>query len=141
VSEALSTRQAHRADPTLPFQFVILGKSPKFHGLIFQDQLLIIEWMFQSHQPNKTITTPQELMAQLIIKARACLQTYLEALLQANEHLQFALDSYPGQISIRLPKHKLFHACFNLVPKSLKSKTPLKALAVFTDGSGGSHKS
>lgn len=52
VSETLSTRQAHRADPTLPFQFVILGEAPKFHGLIFQwdptlkDQLLIIEWVF-----------------------------------------------------------------------------------------------
>lgn len=60
VSAALSTRQAHCIDPSLPFQFVILGKSPKFHGLIFQqdptlrDQLLITEWVFQSHRPNKT---------------------------------------------------------------------------------------
>ncbi|TRZ06919.1 hypothetical protein HGM15179_020189 [Zosterops borbonicus] len=91
VSEALSTRQVHHVDPTLPFQFVIMGS--------------------------------------------------LEALLQTNEHLQFALDSDPGQISIHLPKHKLFNACFNLVPKSLKSRTPLKALTIFTDGSGGFHKS
>lgn len=52
VSAALSTRQAHCIDPTLPLQFVILGKSPKFHGLIFQqdptlrDQLLLTEWGF-----------------------------------------------------------------------------------------------
>ncbi|TRZ08459.1 hypothetical protein HGM15179_018652, partial [Zosterops borbonicus] len=163
VSEALFTRQAHHTDPALPFQFVILGKSLKFHGLIFQwdptlrDQFSVIEWVFQSHKPNKTITTPQELMAQLIIKARACLWTLagceftciylpvtlnsLEPLLQNNEHLQFALDSYPGQISIYLQKHKLFNACFNLVSNSLKSRTPSKALTVFTDGSGRSHKS
>lgn len=83
VSEALSTRQAHHADPTLPYQSVILGKSPKFHGPFFQwdltlkDQLLIIEWVFQLHQPHKikTIATPQELMAQPIIKARSHLKT------------------------------------------------------------------
>ncbi|RMC20405.1 hypothetical protein DUI87_01255 [Hirundo rustica rustica] len=163
VSEVLSTKQAHRIDPALPFQFNVLGKTPRFHGLIFQwdpslrDQLLIIEWVFISDKQNKTITTPQELMAQLIIKARARLKTLagceftytylpvtlnsLEPALLTNEHLQFALDSSPGQISIHPPKHKLFNTCFNLVPKSLKIRTPLKALTAFTDGSGRSHKS
>ncbi|NWS05105.1 POK10 protein, partial [Motacilla alba] len=163
VSEALSTRQAYHTDPSLPLQFVILGNTPRFHGLIFQwdptlkDQLLFIEWVFQSHRQHKTIITPQELMAQLITKARSHLRTLvryeisyiylplksgeLEALFQTNEHLQFALDTYPGQISIHLQKHKLFYEWFNLVPKSLKSRTPLKALTVFTDGSGKSHKS
>lgn len=96
-------------------------------------------------------------MAQLIRKARAHLRTLagceftgiylpktsnsLEPLLQTREHLLFTLDSYPGQISIHLLKHKLLSACFNLVPNSLKSNTPPKAQNVFTDGSGGSHKS
>ncbi|NWU33946.1 POK10 protein, partial [Hylia prasina] len=126
VSEGLSTRQAHRADPALPFQFVILDKSPKFHGLIFHG--------CSNHTTTQTNTTPQELMAQFIIKARARLKTLagceftciylpvklnsLKLLLQTNEHLQFALDSCSGQISTHLPKHKLFNACFNLVPNS-----------------------
>ncbi|NXI06316.1 POK11 protein, partial [Pachycephala philippinensis] len=163
VQLALSSHQAHRTSSKLPFSFIILGKLPKLHGLIFpwdtdqKDPLLIIGWIFLSHQPFKTITTPQELMAQLIMRARARLHTLtgcyftciylplktgvLEYLLQTNEHLQFALDSYPGKVSIHNPKHKLCDWAFHLAPKELQSQTPLKALTVFTDGSGGSHKS
>ncbi|XP_014106443.1 PREDICTED: endogenous retrovirus group K member 19 Pol protein-like [Pseudopodoces humilis] len=163
VQEALSSRQAHRYEPSLPFQLVILGKAPRLHGLIFQwdtalkDPFLIIEWIFTHNQPTKTITTPQEIMAELIKRARVRLHTLaaceftciflplaigsLEPLLQTNESLQFALDSYSGQISIHPPGHRLYKTTFNLVPKSLQSKTLLKALMVFTDGSGKSHKS
>ncbi|NXU16265.1 POK19 protein, partial [Pardalotus punctatus] len=48
VQEALSSRQAHRIEPSLPLQFIILGKAPRFYGLIFQwdpqlrDPLLIL---------------------------------------------------------------------------------------------------
>ncbi|NXH51293.1 POK11 protein, partial [Rhabdornis inornatus] len=140
VQEALTSRQAHRFEPTLTFQ------------------LAILEWVFPHHQPTKTISMPQELTADLIKKARAHLCSLagceftciilplatigdLEHLLQSNESLQFALDSYPGQISIHLPGHKLFKSVFNLVPKFIQSKSPLKALTIFTDGSGASHKS
>lgn len=72
VHEALSSCQAHRVEPSLPLQFAVLGKAPRFHGLIFQwdpqlrDPLLILEWVFTSHQPTKTLTTFQEVMAHLI---------------------------------------------------------------------------
>ncbi|NXP94562.1 POK19 protein, partial [Passerina amoena] len=157
VSKALTSRQAHHVDSSLPFCFAVLGKSSKFYGIILQwdptlkDQLLIIECVFQSHQPIKTITTPQDLMARLITKARAHLWTLagcdftcicllltlkdLDTLLQTNKNLQFPLDSYPGQISTHFPKCKLLNSTFNLVSKSLKSRTPLKALRGFTDGS------
>ncbi|KAF4804537.1 endogenous retrovirus group K member 18 Pol protein-like protein [Turdus rufiventris] len=164
VQDALSSRQAHRYELSLPFQFAILGKAPRFHGLIFQwdsqltDPLLILEWVFTNNQPTKTITTFQEIMAHLIRKARThlrslvgCEFTYicmplttgdLEHLLQTNESLPFVLDSYRGQISIYLPKYKLFNqnAVFHLVPKLVQSRAALKALTVFTDGSGSSHK-
>ncbi|TRZ08546.1 hypothetical protein HGM15179_018559 [Zosterops borbonicus] len=67
----------------------------------------------------------------------------LEHLLQENEALQFALDSYTGQISIHRPAHKIFNsdAQFRLALQSVQSKRPLEALTVFTDVSGGSHKS
>ncbi|KAF4797751.1 hypothetical protein TURU_070612 [Turdus rufiventris] len=74
--KALAERQAHHYQPELPFKFIVLGKLPHLHGLIFQwiegqrDSLLIIKWVFLSHQPSKTITKPQELLAQLIQKAR-----------------------------------------------------------------------
>lgn len=85
-------------------------------------------------------------MAQLIMKARACLHTLvgcdltciylslttdtLEHLLQNNVNLQYALDSYSGQTSIHYPKHKLFNSAFNLVPKEVQSRKPLNTLTV-----------
>ncbi|NXX63106.1 POK10 protein, partial [Scopus umbretta] len=157
VQEALSSHRAHRFEPSLPFQFVILGKAPRFHGLIFQwdtqlrDPLLILEWIFTNNQPTKTITTFQEIVAHLIKKDRTRLRSLagceftciylpltsgdLEHLLQTNEKLQYALDSYTGQISIHVPKHTLFTITFSLTPKLVQSRTPLKALTVFTDGS------
>lgn len=65
----------------------------------------------------------------------------LEYLLQTNEHLQFSMDSYPGQILVHKLKHHLFNTTFNLAPKILQTKTPLNTLTVFTDSSGASHKS
>ncbi|RMC21457.1 hypothetical protein DUI87_02323 [Hirundo rustica rustica] len=172
------TRQAHRCDPDLPFKFIIMGKLPHLHGVIFQwrnnikkdqgreDPLLIIEWVFLSHQRSKRMTRPEELVAELIRKARVrirelagcdfeCIhipiglrsgqitKAMLEHLLQENEALQFALDSFTGQISIHRPAHKIFNqdAKFTLNLKDVRSRKPLEALTVFTDASGKSHKS
>lgn len=80
VQHALSAKQAHRYDPALPFQYIVLGTMPYLHGLIFQwdevqrDPLLIIEWVFLSHQPSKSISMPQEHMARLVMKARSRLR-------------------------------------------------------------------
>ncbi|NWV12933.1 PO113 protein, partial [Ptilonorhynchus violaceus] len=80
VQQALSSTQVHRCRPNLPFRFAILGDMPYLHGLIFQwdevqrDPLLLIEWVFLSHQLSKSIAKPQELMARLIMKARARLR-------------------------------------------------------------------
>ncbi|OWK60867.1 Endogenous retrovirus group K member 6 Pol protein [Lonchura striata] len=51
------------------------------------------------------------------------------------------LDSFTGQILINHPGHRLFEVQFHLIPISIQSSEPLKALTVFTDASGGSHKS
>ncbi|RMC20902.1 hypothetical protein DUI87_01755 [Hirundo rustica rustica] len=131
-----------------------------------KDTLSIIEWVFLSHQRSKTMTRPQELVAELIRKARfpirelagcdfVCIlipiglrsgqisKSMLEHLLQENEALQFALDSFTGQISIHRPAHKIFNqdVKFVLSLKEVRSRRPLKALTVFTDASGRSHKS
>ncbi|RMC02131.1 hypothetical protein DUI87_21295 [Hirundo rustica rustica] len=178
TKDAMSKRQAHRIDPELPFKFIIMGKLPHLHGMIFQwksipkkdregnDPLLIIEWVFLSHHRSKRMTRPQELVAELIRKARfrirelagcdfECIhipiglrsgqisKAMLEHLLQENEALQFALDSFTGQISIHRPAHKIFNSetKFILSLKEFRSRRPLKALTVFTDASGRSHKS
>ncbi|RMB89343.1 hypothetical protein DUI87_34255 [Hirundo rustica rustica] len=178
VQDCMSTRQAHRCDPGLPFKFIVMGRLPHLHGVIFQwsdtikkdrggnDPLLIIEWVFLSHQRSKRMTRPQELVAELIRKARSRIRdlagcdfkcvhipiglksgqitkAMLEHLLQENEALQFALDSFTGQISIHQPAHKIFNqdVQFVLSVKSVQSRKPLEALTIFTDASGRSHKS
>ncbi|NXO16522.1 POK19 protein, partial [Oriolus oriolus] len=163
LQQTISGKQAHRYLPNLEFKFIILGSLPHLHGLIFQwdqgerDPLLIIEWVFLPHQRSKSITKPQELMAQLITKARhrlrvlagcdfACIHIplkleTLDQLYRDNELLQFSLDSYSGKIAVHAPSHKLFNANFNLVPKEMRSQKPVKGLTVFTDASGASKKS
>ncbi|TRZ06375.1 hypothetical protein HGM15179_020731, partial [Zosterops borbonicus] len=131
-----------------------------------KDPLLIIEYIFLSHQRSKRMTWPQEIVAELIQKARMrirelascdfkCIhipiklqsgqitKAMLENLLQNNEALQFALGLYSGQISIHRPAHKIFNskAKFTLILKNIQSWKPLKTLTVFTDVSGRSHKS
>ncbi|RMC19617.1 hypothetical protein DUI87_03177 [Hirundo rustica rustica] len=64
-----------------------------------------------------------------------------EHLLQSNASLQLSLDSYRGQISVHAPSHKLLNEEFHLIPREKRSRRPLKALTVFTDASGASHKS
>ncbi|RMC20669.1 hypothetical protein DUI87_01521 [Hirundo rustica rustica] len=178
IQDAMSSRQAHQFDPELPFKFIILGKLPYLHGMIFQwkdipkkdrdgkDSLSIIEWVFLNHQRSKRMTRPQELVAELIRKARFRIRelagcdfvrihipiglrsgqiskSMLEHLLQENEALQFTLDSFTGQISIHRPAHKIFNqdVKFVLSLKEVRSRRPLKALTVFTDASRRSHKS
>ncbi|TRZ13648.1 hypothetical protein HGM15179_013464 [Zosterops borbonicus] len=182
VQNIMSMRQASRCEPSLPFKHIILGNRLHLHGVIFQwdkgivtvprkdrgrrDSLLIIACVFCSHHWSKRMMKPQELMADLIRKARIrirelagcdfeCIhvpiqlksgqitKAMLEYLLQENEALQFALDSYSGQISIHWPAHKIFNSevQFKLALESVQSRKPLEALTIFTDASGGSHKS
>ncbi|RMC05531.1 hypothetical protein DUI87_18727 [Hirundo rustica rustica] len=180
IQDCMATRQANRCKSDLPLKFIVLGKLPHLHGMIFQwervekskkdkdcrDPLLIIEWVFLSHHQSKRMTRPQELVAELIRKARSrirelagcnfeCIhipteinssritKAMLEHLLHENEALQFALDSYTGQISIHWPAHKLFREQieFKFSLKSVQSRRPSMALIIFTDASGTSHKS
>ncbi|RMC20891.1 hypothetical protein DUI87_01744 [Hirundo rustica rustica] len=80
---AIKTRQAHRFDPRAAFQIYYIGKvaAPPRDDLSVErhpekgprrgkDPLSIIEWVFLSHQRSKRMTRPQELVAELIRKAR-----------------------------------------------------------------------
>ncbi|RMC03330.1 hypothetical protein DUI87_20526 [Hirundo rustica rustica] len=128
-----------------------------------KDATLEVPGSGDCHHRSKRMTRPQELVAELIRKARIrirelagcdfeCIHIPIEInsgqitkamLIHENEALQFALDSYTGQISIHQPAHKLFREQiqFKLSLKSVQSRRPLKALIIFTDASGTSHKS
>ncbi|NXQ04939.1 POK11 protein, partial [Vidua macroura] len=137
VERALEERQSHQCKLELSVKFIELGKLPHYHQLIFQwdqdqrDPLLIAERVFLRYHQSKNIMRPQELMAQLVRKARmrlwelagcgfACIhlpvdlsperliKEMFEHLLRENGTLQIALESYSGQISVHIPAHKLF---------------------------------
>ncbi|NXH37553.1 POK11 protein, partial [Dicaeum eximium] len=158
VADAISERKASRCDPALPFQFAIIGECPRFYGFIYQwdtqlhdhHALLIIEFIFTRHTSHKTITSPVDVVAELVSKARSRLKVLagcdlarseFDSVYQTNSALQLALDSYSGQVSFHYPKHRMFKETFNLAPKIMQSKTPLDALNCFIDGSGKSKKS
>ncbi|RMC22380.1 hypothetical protein DUI87_00694 [Hirundo rustica rustica] len=170
VQDCMATRQANRCKSDLPFKFIILGKLPHLHGMIFQwervekskkdkdcrDPLLIIEWVFLSHHRSKRMTRPQELVAELIRKARTrirelagcdfeCIhipieinsgqitKAMLEHLIHENEALQFALDSYTGQAIVERT-HQNLKRVLSQQHQALKLETPQIQLskALFT---------
>ncbi|NWT77177.1 POK19 protein, partial [Prunella himalayana] len=154
AQKALAERQAHRYLPKLPFNFIVLGKLPHFHGLIFQwakeqkDLLLIIEWVFLSHQLCELACCDFQcihLTVTLIKEGKQfperLTKEKFENLLQGSGSLQLSLDSYSGQVSVHALPHKLFNEEFHLIAPEKRSRRPLKALTVFTDASRASHKS
>ncbi|KAF4795800.1 endogenous retrovirus group K member 11 Pol protein-like protein [Turdus rufiventris] len=174
VQKALAECQAHRYKPELPFKFIVLGKLPHLHGLIFQwiegqkDSLLIIEWVFLSHQRSKTITKTQELIAQLIRKARirlhelaGCDFTCIHLPVKLSEegrnsperltkeffdHCSRAMQASNWLWTATVDKYQSIPrrtSCSmrNSTPFPVRSWRPLKALTLFMDESGASHKS
>ncbi|KFZ52483.1 hypothetical protein N321_03910, partial [Antrostomus carolinensis] len=153
VATAIPHRQVHRWAPELPFSLIILNPVRQPHALVFQksDPLLIIEWVFLSNQPTKTILTQHEMFSFLIIKARQRLITlsgvdfaniyllvtnmYLQWLYQQSDTFSLALAGYTGQLTSHSPSLKLLNADFHLVSRPKRSDQPLQALTVFTDGS------
>ncbi|OWK64084.1 Endogenous retrovirus group K member 8 Pol protein [Lonchura striata] len=151
VQEAMSTRQAHRCDPGLPFKFIIMGRLPHLHGIIFQwtetlgkgtdqgkrDPLSIIEWVLLSHTRSKRLTKPQELVAELIRKARMRIWELAGVDFKCI-HIPLKLESgqfTKAMLEHLLPAHKIFDSDvqFELKTTRIQSKKPLKALTVFTD--------
>ncbi|RMC20618.1 hypothetical protein DUI87_01470 [Hirundo rustica rustica] len=117
---------------SLPFFLAVLGEKMPLYGLIFQwdssqkDPLLILEWNFLSYRSLRMILTSQEMIAQIIIKARTRLQTmagkdsttiylplkkeYFDWALQKSENLQIALLDHSGVCTIHFPSHRLLKA-------------------------------
>ncbi|NWI75568.1 POK8 protein, partial [Dryoscopus gambensis] len=153
IENKLSVRQANRVVPGLPFQFIIRGKLPHLHGLIYQwdesqrkgNSLIIIEWVFLANKRSKTLTQPPELVAELVRKARTRLRELaaemFDYLIQNCEALELALEGFTGKIAHHCPSHQLFNLEWKLDCEPKLSRKPLKALTLFTDASGSSHKS
>ncbi|NXG47935.1 POK11 protein, partial [Psilopogon haemacephalus] len=163
VTRAIESRQAHHWHHALDLFFIILWDDVKPSGLLFQwdlslqDPLMILEWIFLSHQSSKTILSQPEMFAHLIMKARERALTltgsqittiyapltdaYFVWLMQISLPFQVAIQGYSGQLSNHPPPHKLFHLSFSLAERPKRSLQPLDAVTFFTDGSGWTQKS
>ncbi|RMC07189.1 hypothetical protein DUI87_16645 [Hirundo rustica rustica] len=76
VQRAVSAHQVYFIDPSIDVTVFITTPVLQPTGIIGQwsdkwsDSLHVLEWVFLSHQPQKTATTLFELIARLIIKCR-----------------------------------------------------------------------
>ncbi|TRZ06629.1 hypothetical protein HGM15179_020478 [Zosterops borbonicus] len=157
----LHSHEVHRIDPSTVFV-----TTPDLHPTViigqwsdkWSDSLHVLEWVFLSHQPQKTATALFELIAHLIVKCRQrCLQLMGVNLAQivlpgpwedfdwslANSvSLQSALENFTGQITYHLASHKLLQVAkstqISFRPKS--SQEPAQGPTIFTDGSGKTEK-
>jgi len=122
------------------------------------DLLVVREWIFLSHQPQKTIVARVKMISILIRKGHKqavelsskeiqtlflpLTQDYLEWGQANSLALQVALEGFSGRLSIHLPAHKLFSFCreVSLVCKPLCQATLVPGRTVFTDESGKTGK-
>nr|XP_013796328.1 PREDICTED: endogenous retrovirus group K member 11 Pol protein-like [Apteryx mantelli mantelli] len=163
-ARALEERQGWRHDFSLPFSLALIANRFQPFAVLFQwdtknkDLLHILEWIFLSHTPPKTLWTLTEMYAKLIIKGRERLQTmnacdpeviYIPAtienlnwLLSEDWGFQIALADFTGQLSIHYPQHKLWAEASSLplVTQRRCRPVPVPGLTVFTDASGRSKK-
>ncbi|XP_013917235.1 PREDICTED: endogenous retrovirus group K member 11 Pol protein-like [Thamnophis sirtalis] len=156
ISRALNQKWVDRCEEGVPISVAILGTPVLPTGILFQkekDKLLILEWIHLPNTPKKTISTRDELLAQLIMKLRdRCIARtgrepeniftpvplpYWEQYFQMSEHLQMALANYNNAIKYHLPADYRI-ALIQQVPfrlNTLFSIKPLQnAITVFADG-------
>ena len=127
INQHLSYRKLTRVNinrqlPVRLFCFPTLGMPT---GLIGQlsPNLEMIEWLFLSHQPQRTITTYITVLCQLIIKGRdrviqlfshdpavihvPLTQVYLQQLYSQSLEFQCAVTDFVGDLNIHFPSNKL----------------------------------
>ncbi|KAJ7399687.1 hypothetical protein BTVI_112595 [Pitangus sulphuratus] len=119
------------------------------------DPLRILESLFLSHSPPKTVWTINDMFARLI-KGQERLQTMdrqdpeviyipatnLDWFLAEDPGFQTALADYKGDLSVHFPKHCLWAEIGNLplIPTCPCQTQPVAGVTSFTDASGRSKK-
>lgn len=128
IMQKISKHYTYRWDPEQELGIMIINNSAHPFALIMQwakesDPLRILEWLFLSTQPKRSVVTRIEAFAQLIIKGRSRIvetsgkepdyvvislsAEYLQWALQNSIALQSAMLDYSGPIRVHYPPHKL----------------------------------
>ncbi|XP_017675801.1 PREDICTED: endogenous retrovirus group K member 11 Pol protein-like [Lepidothrix coronata] len=159
-SQAVKNRQSRRRHPDLHIRLAIISSKFQPFAVLFQrdqaesDPLRILEWLFLPHSPPKTVWTINDMLAKLVMKGRGCLQEMdgrdpetiyipatkdnLDWFLAEDAGFQTALADFHGNISIHLPKHKLWAEIGNLPLMATRrcKLRPVNGVTLFTDASG-----
>ncbi|NXK01311.1 POK18 protein, partial [Corythaixoides concolor] len=149
VELAIQSRQAYRQKENLEITLMAINN----HSGMRNNRMILLEWVFLSHQQTKTIVSRTEMIAMVICKSRkrivqmqgrepACIripltQEQLEWCLANSVALQNAFLGFAGQVSIHYPSHKMLSALQDL-PLQFRPRcrpTPVEGITVFTDGS------
>ncbi|KAG8147156.1 hypothetical protein E2320_022841, partial [Naja naja] len=144
----------------IPLTLVLIPTAKQPTAVLMQElttagksSMNILEWIYLSHSPGHTISSPDTMYSELILKARERSLVLLgldivniilpiplkdwEHMLHLSSSLQLALTEYVGKVSYHVPADQRILA-FNRIPMSMYSvlsPTPLpKAITVFTDG-------
>ena len=123
-----------------------------------ENPLRILEWIFLSIRPKKTVTTRIELLSQLIIQGRnrcveiaGCepqtilvplMQEYMEWLIRTSIEFQIVISNFPGTVDDNYPSHKLMPLLSGMIFEEwpIQSNIPLEGITVFTDAGKSSKK-
>ncbi|NWI52146.1 POK10 protein, partial [Calyptomena viridis] len=152
-SEAIGQKHSWRRHPELPIQLALVANKFKPFAVLFRDHLRLLEWLFLSHSPPKTVWRITEMHSKLIIKGRERLQPMdgcdpqtiyvpvtmdnLNLLVAEDVLFQTVLAGYTGQLSIHYPKHHLWAENGNLplTAASRHQMQPVEGITALTNAS------
>lgn len=160
ISQKIVHSHAHRLVYGQPIILMIINSTKKRSypfALIMQwieqrcNPLIILEWIFLSIQPKKTVLTKPETFSQLIIKGRTriiemsgqepnvifvpVVQEYLEWMIHVSQEVQIAIAGFYGSITNKYPSHKMITIWQDqkFEEISSNSETPVEGITIFTD--------
>lgn len=157
ISTVITSRMVDRFDPDLPVDLAILHSKNRFIGTLTQckkkkGEPRVLEWLFTSLRPKKTIRQKDENLAELIRKGRMRLlqilgkepgtiylpirREDLDWWLQHSEMLQLSLLTQGVSISLSPLKSPVLKwmSGTGWIEKPKRSEAPIKnALTVYTD--------
>ncbi|XP_033916054.1 uncharacterized protein [Melopsittacus undulatus] len=159
IETKIEQQQVYRYDPEYPVMVLVYGSQQYRSAIIAQQiekHLAILEWVFPSYQPSASVTTLQDYIGSLLLKAKERVRLVFGVdpsvfvlpwkttdLIQEWSlcSMTFALAVNGVQLSTHYPSHPLFQTTSIIMRGPIVKQKPISnALTVFTDASGHTGK-
>uniref|UniRef100_A0A8V5HFM7 Uncharacterized protein n=1 Tax=Melopsittacus undulatus TaxID=13146 RepID=A0A8V5HFM7_MELUD len=159
IETKIEQQQVYRYDPEYPVMVLVYGSQQYRSAIIAQQiekHLAILEWVFPSYQPSASVTTLQDYIGSLLLKAKERVRLVFGVdpsvfvlpwkttdLIQEWSlcSMTFALAVNGVQLSTHYPSHPLFQTTSIIMRGPIVKQKPISnALTVFTDASGRTGK-